>query len=275
MKNKNKKTKKVAKKIKKVAKKKVAKKANKIAKKVSQELVIRVQPQEVLPTVNYFLEPIHEGKNYSVVKTPFTIKQILSIIQPTPKNQIYTRPGKGGKKFTYVVVSYIEKKLNFLFGFMWDFDVVDQGVVGDFIWVKGKLTGKLPGGMTICKTQFGRAEIKYLQKTTHKPENMVDYGNDLKAAASDALKKCASLLGIAADVYGKENYQQETGVVVKEAPTTTVSVDSKDSVSGPEGEPVIVCSKCDGIMSQAESDFSMRLYKKNICRECQAELKKK
>lgn len=268
MKNKNKK-----------AKKKVAKKAKKPAKRaskpVSQELTIRVAPQEIQPTVLDFLEPIHENKKYAVVKTPFSVQQILSVIKPTPREQIYTRPGKGGKNFTYVTGNYIEKKLNYLFGFMWDFDVVEHGVVGDWIWVKGKLTGKLPGGATISKTQFGRSEIKYKKDATHKPENMLDYGNDLKAAATDSLKKCASLLGIAADVYGKNDYQHETGIIVKDAPSNTVVVTAKEAVSGPNGDPVFLCHECDGIVDEQVANYSKKMYGKILCLEDQKGAKRK
>lgn len=264
------KNKKMVKKIKKL--KKAKKKTKNVSvKKVSQEVVIRVQPQEVIPTTQDFLEPIHENKKYAVVKTPFSVNQILSVIQPTPRNQIYTRPGKGGKSFTYVTGNYVEKKLNYLFGFMWDFDVIEQGVVGDFIWVKGKLVGKLPNGATISKTQFGRSEIKYGKDKAHKPENMVDYGNDLKAAATDALKKCASLLGIAADVYGKADYQQETGIVIRDIP----EVSKKEAVPGPDGEPVFVCTKCDEIVDEQVANFSKKMYGKILCREDQKTAKRK
>jgi len=47
---------------------------------------------------------------------------------------------------------------------------------------------------------------------------MVDFGNDMKAAATDALKKCASELGIASDVYGTAEYAEE-GVKVAYTPT--------------------------------------------------------
>jgi hypothetical protein len=40
-------------------------------------------------------------------------------------------------------------------------------------------------------------------------------------------------------------------------------------------EKVLVCQKCDGIMSKPESDFSKRIYKKQLCRDCQKELKQK
>ena len=41
-----------------------------------------------------------------------------------------------------------------------------------------------------------------------RPNEPLDFGNDMKAATSDCLKKCASLLGIAADVYEAEEFQE-------------------------------------------------------------------
>jgi len=79
------------------------------------------------------------------------------------------------------------------------------------IWVQGELTVKnSKSEMTITKTQFGRAEVKYLKTD---PTIPVDIGNDYKAAATDCLKKCAAEFGIASDVYGKAEFK-ELGVEV-------------------------------------------------------------
>jgi len=245
-------------------------KAFRVSKKKSQELVIKVQ--SVLPSViteKDIIEPIHDGKKLAITKTWVSDKQIMRMVQKTPPQHIYTRPGKGGQRWSYVTGNYVEKVLNYVFGFLWDFEVVGHGQEGDFIWVQGKLTVKNTNGDTITKTQFGRKEVAYLKDKVHKPENMLDYGNDLKSATTDALKKCASMLGIASDIYGKLEYKQETGIEVK----AEVKVVSKDAVAGPDGDKVIVCQNCDGIMSQAESDFSQRLFKKNLCRDCQKEFK--
>jgi isopentenyldiphosphate isomerase len=56
----------------------------------------------------------------------------------------------------------------------------------------------------IVKEQFGRADVKFKKGT----EIPIDYGNDLKAASTDALKKCASELGIASDIYGKNEFKE-------------------------------------------------------------------
>ena len=139
----------------------------------------------------------------TIVKAPLTTRQLLTIGEVTPPDQIYERKGKGSKMFKYVRGSYIKDRLNKIFGWMWDFEVVQHGVEKNLIWVLGKLTVKDMKGHTITKMQFGRSEVKYYRDKT---KGTVDFGNDLKAATTDALKKCASELGIARDIYS----QQET-----------------------------------------------------------------
>ena len=126
------------------------------------------------------------------------------MLQRTPKAHIYTRPAKGGGTWEYVTGTYVKKILNYVFGFMWDFSIVDKGREGDMMWVQGRLTVKTKDGRTISKEQFGRAEMKKKKDGT----GYLDYGNDLKAATTDALKKCASDLGIASDIYGKEEFKE-------------------------------------------------------------------
>jgi len=133
--------------------------------------------------------------------------QLLQILQSTPKEHIYSRPPKGGgPDWTYVTSTYVKKVLNHVFGWQWDFEVKDHGKEGELIWVLGRLTikdGK--GNPRIVKEQFGRADVKYYKD---KSKGMLDFGNDLKSAASDALKKCASELGIASDIYGKSEFKE-------------------------------------------------------------------
>lgn len=137
------------------------------------------------------------------------VQQLLHILQKTPKQHIYTRPGKpSSMEWEYVTGTYVKKILNYVFGWLWDFEVVEHGEKGDLIWVLGKLTVKDKKGLTISKTQFGRADIKFQKGKPHKPEFMVDFGNDLKAATTDALKKCASEFGIASDIYGKNEFKE-------------------------------------------------------------------
>jgi len=145
------------------------------------------------------------SKKLTLIPAPINQKQLMHIIQGTPAAHIYKRPAKGGGEWEYVTGTYIKKVLNYTFGWMWDFEIKEHGKEGELIWVLGRLTIKnKKGQQMIVKEQFGRADIKF-KKGTKIP---LDFGNDLKAASTDALKKCASELGIASDVYGKEEFKQ-------------------------------------------------------------------
>lgn len=265
-----------------MATKKKAKKVKKPAKAparkaVSQEVVIRVQGQDMptVPTESQIVEPIHEGKKLAITPTWVSEKQIMRLVQKTPPEAVYTRPGKGGQKWTYVTGNYVEKVLNFVFGFLWDFEIVSHGVTGDFVWVQGKLTVKNAKGDMITKSQFGRAEIKYMKDKAHVPGNMLDFGNDLKAASTDALKKCASLLGIASDIYGKSEYKQETGQTPRpNAPQNRPNL--AGAIAGPEGDPVFECSAgCGSVITPQEAEYSKKMYGKALCRGCQQTAKRR
>jgi len=129
-------------------------------------------------------------------------KQLLHILQKTPKSVIYKRPGKGGGELEYVKGYYVKKVLNYVFGWRWDFEVKEHGKEGKQVWVLGRLTIRnKKNEPMIVKEQFGGTDVKEYKD---KSKGNLDYRNDLKAAATDALKKCASELGIASDVYNKE-----------------------------------------------------------------------
>ena len=254
----------MAKKKKGVLKKKIKKSS---PRKVSHELVVRVQPQTFTlsqPTTKDLVEPLKDGKKMALTPTWISSAQLIKIVQETPKQHIYTRPGKGGSRFSYVTGNYVTKVLNFVFGWNWDFEVVDHGIQGTQVWVKGKLTVKGNKGETIAKSQFGRADIKFLKGS----KEMLDFGNDLKAATTDSLKKCASMLGIASDIYGKTEYKEETGIEVS-------LVNKKEAVPGPDGDPVFLCQVGDEPVTLQEAEFSKKIYGKVLCREHQTNAKRK
>jgi len=140
-----------------------------------------------------------------LTESPLTEKQLLHILQKTPKEHIYHRPAKGGGEWEYVTGIYVKKVLNYVFGWMWDFEVKEHGREGDLMWVFARLTIKdKKGNPMIVKEQFGRADVKFKKGT----KDSLDFGNDLKSAATDALKKCAAELGISSDIYGKEEFKE-------------------------------------------------------------------
>ncbi len=149
-----------------------------------------------------------------VVKGVINEAQFSILSGRTPKRFIKTRPGKGGKTFSYVPHGYVAAVLNKAFGFDWDFELIpidgsnlflymESGKSGPkqnaSVLVHGKLTvrihdkkGKLIA--TITKTSTGEKESV---------KNM-SWGSLVKSAESDAFKKAASRLGIALDLYWQD-----------------------------------------------------------------------
>lgn len=127
------------------------------------------------------------------------------ITRRTPKEQVRTRPGRGQQTFRYVSVAWFIDQLNRLFGFNWDFEILSHEIIKDSqIWVKGKLTVRTFTNnqwIIITKNQFGSSEVKWQTDKQGNKLKVIDIGDDLKSASSDCLKKCATLLGLAWDVY--------------------------------------------------------------------------
>jgi hypothetical protein len=140
---------------------------------------------------------------HELFRQTLTAAQVDFLLQRTPKHEIKYRQGRGGMQFAYVEHGYVTERLNLVFGFNWDFEIVDKQILDDEVIVEARLTVRTPGGQTIVKTQFGGAEIK---RHTSGPKSgrPLSIADDYKAAASDALKKCASLLGIGLDLYGRD-----------------------------------------------------------------------
>ena len=92
-----------------------------------------------------------------------------------------------------------------MFGWDWDFEIIDEKILIEAkeVVVKGRLTCRT-NGRTITKMQFGNKDIIF-KKGTNTP---LSVGNDLKAATTDCLKKCASEIGIASDIYNKEDFNE-------------------------------------------------------------------
>ncbi len=113
------------------------------------------------------------------------------LCRPFPTEAVRTRPGQHGKTVCYVDVAAVITRLNEGCDF-WSFEIASHKVEADEVIVLGKLVAD---GQT--KMQFGGTAI-----TLDKDGRAVSVADDLKAAASDALKKCASLFGVALEMYG-------------------------------------------------------------------------
>ena len=172
--------------------------------------------------------------------------QRAMLTQTTPKTAILTRKGKGGKVFSYVPHAWVTEKLNEAFGWAWSWDIVEWHILPDTdpteVFVLGKLTVHTPHG-ELVKSQFGSADVKHDRNGV-----VLSIGDDLKAASSDALKKAASLLGIALDLYRSDvrptDDDTETGNLSDDPMTAYWAAVNAKGLTKAEG--VALLQKCKG-----------------------------
>ena len=137
-----------------------------------------------------------------------TKEQIATIKEPIPPNLVFTDPG-GNKYVNHNVITEI---LNKVFNYAWKWEIIDKGIEttqsftnkkGELLpeqhyaWVLGRLSypvkDPVTGSVIWCyKEQFGGKTIV----GNGKVQSQV-----FKSASSDALKKAASLIGLAPNVY--------------------------------------------------------------------------
>lgn len=160
------------------------------------------------------------------LKTRYLGKDLVDLLtSPTPEDWKFERPIRGGTLTKYVPGFRFIEKLNECFGFIWSYNVLETFEKDGHIVAKGELTVQIPGrelvkvypdgvrevakfeGLTIRKVQYGGSEIK-----KYKSGSVMDLANDYKGAATDAMKKCATELGLFLDVYQQREILSESAV---------------------------------------------------------------
>lgn len=115
---------------------------------------------------------------------------------------------RGGVSLTYITGEQVVTRLNDVLGVAgWSFTILrnDINAEADEAWALGELAADV-SSVRILKQQFGSQKIKR-SRATGAP---LDIGFDLKGAATDALKKCASLLGVGLYLSKKEGGQSRS-----------------------------------------------------------------
>ena len=113
------------------------------------------------------------------------------LCRPFAPEQIKRREGQGGKWLSYVEAHSVIARLNEGCD-VWSFEIVEHQILAEEVVVVAKLTAD-----GIMKMAFGGSSI-----TRDREGRAMSIADALKAAGSDALKKAASLLGVALELYG-------------------------------------------------------------------------
>ncbi len=109
---------------------------------------------------------------------------------------------RGGVELEYVTGEQCISRLNETLGVGgWSFLIREHGMhaEADEAWVLGEITASIEG-VAVVRQQFGSQKLRRARSNG----TPVDIGFDLKGAATDALKKCASLLGVGLYLSKKE-----------------------------------------------------------------------
>ncbi|GBE30123.1 single-stranded DNA-binding protein DdrA [bacterium BMS3Bbin04] len=111
---------------------------------------------------------------------------------PFPPELVKQRKGNFGKSLDYVETATVIQRLNEALDGRWSYTIQTMDIEPEHVVVRGRLSI----GDT-HREQYGVSRI-----TRHRDTGeVVNIGDDLKSAASDALKKCASLAGVALYLY--------------------------------------------------------------------------
>lgn len=188
-----------------------------------QEIEGEVTPEDEMALIKRDLDSLvtPSGKRLAAV---ISQQQLTELWSPTPKYAIKSRPGSQGKMYQYVSHGYVEFKLNKAFGGDWDLEPLPafngnvfhlqiaegrdergQVIQSYSVAVMARLTVRIRDPKTlevvsvIVKQEFGSA--------TWYPAN--EFGDALKSALSDALKRCGLRLGIALDLYYNDERTQQ------------------------------------------------------------------
>lgn len=167
-----------------------------------------------------------------VTALQFPVKAKEVITRTLPDQLIKQREGGGKKILSYVSGSTVIDLLNEAFGYLWSWDVVEQFVQesqpkfnprydkepqpqGPVAHVRGNLTVPIvqEDGTVVMITKSGFGSKTVLG-------GQADQEHIFKAAATDALKKAASLFGIGAQLYRDEDEQAFFEAINYEDPWT-------------------------------------------------------
>ncbi len=123
--------------------------------------------------------------------------------KPFGPEQIKQREGNFGKVLDYIEGHAVIQRLNDAFDADWSFAIIRHEILKETDEVI--VVGELKAG-EVVKTQFGSSRITRARETGE----VISLADDLKAAATDALKKAATLLGVGLHLYGGNNSRSQS-----------------------------------------------------------------
>jgi hypothetical protein len=190
---------------------------------------------------------------------------------------------RGGVDLEYHTGEQITSKLNETLGFLnWSFRIVEHGIhpEADECWALGELTVSV-GDRTVTRQQFGSQKVKR-SRSSGVP---LDIGFDLKGAGTDALKKCASLIGVGLYLWAKAPPAVPFAGRDGSGPKSMPSSGAGGSSTGPIGSDLdaLTCEECGEPLTETRfkdqtvwapaqlAVFGRRKHSRILCMTCYRE----
>jgi len=154
--------------------------------------------------------------------------------QPFAADEIKHREGHNGKALAYVEGHTVIARLNDAFDGNWNFEITDHGIDEKHseVHVLGRLTAE-----GVVKMQYGSSSLTRDKRT----KEIISVGDSVKSAATDALKKCATLFGVGLHLYSDKTQPRE------------------ESAPSPEPLPVTPAPQTPGRISAKQHSFILNL----------------
>ena len=84
-----------------------------------------------------------------------------------------------------------------------------------------------------------------------------------KMAYTDAISVCCKMLGVGADVYWQSDRDKYTNATI-----------NSPSIPAADSKSAAICSECGVDIPAAVNDYSIKVFKKPLCRSCQSKYKR-
>ncbi len=179
---------------------------------------------------------------------------------------------RGGISLTYITGEQVISRLNEVLGVGgWDFEISEHGVneQADEVWVLASIRATVDGRL-VTREQFGSQKIARRRNDS----SVIDFGFNLKSAGTDALKKCANLLGVGLylskrDPNAAPQYNQNGGGGSQAPTPAAASLPSNGSGCFICGKPLEETRFRDGTVWTPEklAEFGKRKHGQALCME--------
>ncbi len=169
---------------------------------------------------------------------------------------------KGNTDLSYLTLEQVVTRLNTVLGVDgWDFSIHDHGQDESHCWVQGHMMVHF-GIRTVVREQFGECAIT----------RGMSIGDARKGAASDALKKCASLIGVGLYLSHREEEVQAEQMRHAPEPVTPIRSTTAELTVGCDecGDSIRSSQRPDGTTwtAQEKAQWSRQKFGRVLCYAC-------